>query len=32
VGLAVEILFVDDDPNQREMYQRRLERKGYRWR
>lgn len=29
VGLAVEILFVDDDPNQREMYQRRLERKGY---
>jgi len=23
------ILFVDDDPNQREMYQRRLERQGY---
>jgi DNA-binding NtrC family response regulator len=23
------ILFVDDDPNQREMYRRRLERKGY---
>src|SRR5690606_7804539 len=28
-GPAVEILFVDDDPHQREMYQRRLERKGY---
>ncbi|MGI5817765.1 MAG: response regulator [Armatimonadota bacterium] len=24
------ILFVDDDPNQREMYRRRLERQGYR--
>jgi DNA-binding NtrC family response regulator len=26
---GVCILFVDDDPNQREMYQRRLERQGY---
>lgn len=24
------VLFVDDDPNQREMYKRRLERRGYR--
>jgi len=27
---GVCILFVDDDPNQREMYSRRLERQGYR--
>lgn len=27
---GVCILFVDDDPNQREMYRRRLERQGYR--
>jgi DNA-binding NtrC family response regulator len=26
---VVRILFVDDDPNQREIYQRRLERHGY---
>ncbi|MGC9316995.1 MAG: response regulator [Armatimonadota bacterium] len=26
---ALRILFVDDDPAQREMYRRRLERKGY---
>jgi len=26
---ATTILFVDDDPNQREMYKRRLERRGY---
>ena len=26
---SVNILFVDDDPNQREMYRRRLERHGY---
>lgn len=25
----VQVLLVDDDPNQREMYDRRLERKGY---
>ncbi len=25
----IRILFVDDDPNQREIYQRRLERQGY---
>ncbi len=29
-GRPACILFVDDDPNQREMYQRRLERQGYR--
>jgi DNA-binding NtrC family response regulator len=27
---GINILFVDDDPNQREIYQRRLERQGYR--
>ncbi len=27
---TIRILFVDDDPDPREMYQRRLERKGYR--
>lgn len=27
---GASILFVDDDPNQREMYRRRLERQGYR--
>jgi DNA-binding NtrC family response regulator len=26
---AATVLFVDDDPNQREMYKRRLERRGY---
>lgn len=29
-GEAVEVLFVDDDEAQREMYRRRLERAGYR--
>lgn len=28
-GRYARVLFVDDDPNQREMYKRRLERRGY---
>ncbi len=29
VTRGARVLFVDDDPNQREMYKRRLERRGY---